>query len=309
MPTAKQNFVARMANFQKALLSPELISKALTEVEHNQKARMLRNGLAIIGFTILEDFLKRRIGEVLREVGNSPVAFSALPTKIQEAATVSALRGIQSRVQTLKTDLEDYKLFIQNETLNVSSTKNATFQISEYSLGWERSNISTDDVRDFLGILGVEGGWNSIQLISGLINTTIVTPSEIFRNAAQRRHKAAHNADADSLLSDLSGFASDAVVIALSYDLLISRCLHSIMTNDAGYLTGAVKTIPGHLKFRFLVEDTKNWKEYTQGSNRAYRVSKDYNTLFPDVLMRARAKKENLIIKSVGNKVMNWEIP
>jgi hypothetical protein len=66
MPTAKDNFISRISNFEK-IVSPEspsdtvLTTRALTETVHNEKVRMLRNGMAIIGFTILEDFIKNRV--------------------------------------------------------------------------------------------------------------------------------------------------------------------------------------------------------------------------------------------------------
>ena len=147
MPTAKQNFINRISSFER-IVSPTnpvdsvLISRALTEIEHNEKVKMLRNGMAIIAFTILEDFIKKRIGEILKAVGTTPVSFSSLPPRIREAATVSALKGIQNRADTLRRNAEDHITFIQNETHFISSTKDAVFEFSEFSLGWDKSNRS-----------------------------------------------------------------------------------------------------------------------------------------------------------------------
>lgn len=76
MASAKDNFVARIGTFN-SIIHPtlpediKLNSKALTETLHNEKVRMLRNGMSIIGFTILEDFIKRRIGEIFKNYWNN----------------------------------------------------------------------------------------------------------------------------------------------------------------------------------------------------------------------------------------------
>ena len=102
MSTAKEIFLNRLENFENALSSTDLISGNLRDRQHNEKARMLRNGMAIVEYTILEDFIKKRIGEVLKEIGRSGISFNLLPAKLKETAVLSALKGIQTRADNLK---------------------------------------------------------------------------------------------------------------------------------------------------------------------------------------------------------------
>lgn len=306
MLSAKDNFINRMDSFDKALASSDLISRALTDNEHNEKARMLRNGMAIIGYTILEDFIKNRVGEILKKVGSSNVPFSSLPQKLQETATTGALKGIQVRAQNLRNDLENHLEFIQNETLCVSSTKNSVYEISAYSLGWDKSNISEKDVSDYLNIFNVDGGWDAIREISSSINISLVSPNQIFRNAAQRRHKAAHDATADSLFNDLKNYVSQSKVIALGIDALLSKSLKHIMNNNTTFLIGRDKTKSNQLVFRFLNEDGGKWKEYSRNISRAVRVKAIYGEIFPECLTRSRTNNEILIVKSSSNQIINW---
>ena len=313
MPLAKENFLIRISSFEK-IVSPSsvadsvLISRALTETEHNEKVRMLRNGMAIIAFTVLEDFIKTRIGEILKKVGTTPVGFASLPSKIKEAATVSALKGIQNRADTLKRNAEDYLTFIQQETGYVSSTKNSIYELSQFSLGWDKSNISSDDVKNFLGIFGVKDGWGVIQQISSAISITLPSPGEIFKNAATRRHKAAHNAAADSLLTDLQEFVTQSKVIALGFDALLSRSLRFIDSNDSDFLNEVKNTQLSHLKFRFILERDGKWKEYTPASARAVKADASLAVVQAAALIRARTNNEVLVIKSANNKLIDWFI-
>ena len=311
MATAKENFLKRISSFEK-IVSPisigdsVLISRALTETEHNEKVKMLRNGMAIIAFTVLEDFIKTRIGEILKKIGTTSVSFNSLPHKIKEAATVSALKGIQSRADTLRRNAEDHLTFIQQETLFVSSTKNSVYELSEFSLGWDKSNISADDVKNFLGIFGIKDGWKVIQQISSSISITLPNPSEIFNNAAMRRHRAAHNAAADSLLIDLQDFVAQAKVIALGFDSLLARSLKFIENNDTDFLNEIKKIELIHLKFRFILEKDGKWKEYTTTSSRAVKADRSQAVVQAAALKRARKNGEVLVIKSVSNKLIDW---
>jgi hypothetical protein len=313
MPNAKENFINRISSFEK-IVSPSnpldsvLISRALTEVEHNEKVKMLRNGMAIIAFTILEDFVKKKIGEILKNIGSTTVSFSALPSKIREAATVNALKGIQNRADTLKRNAEDHISFIQNEAWYVSSTKDAVFEFSEFSLGWDKSNVSADDIKLFLGIFGVKDGWGKIQQVSSAISITLVNPGDTFKNAAQRRHKAAHNVAADSLLIDLQDFVTQAKVIALGFDSLLTRSLKFIANNDVDFLNETKNIELNHLKFRFILEKDGRWKEYSSTSTRAVKTESSLSNLQAQALTRARNNNEILVIKSASNQLIDWYI-
>jgi hypothetical protein len=313
MSTSKDNFLSRISSFEK-IVSPDsivdsvLISRALTDVEHNEKVKMLRNGMAIIGFTILEDFIKTRTGEILKEIGSTTVSFSSLPPKIKEAATISALKGIQTRADILKRNSEDHLTFIQKETWCVSSTKDAVYELSEFSLGWDKSNISAEDVKNFLGIFGVKSGWDVIQQISSSISITLPQPRDIFHNAAMRRHRAAHNAAADSLLPDLQEFVTHAKVIAMAFDSLLSRSLKFIDSNDADFLSGKKNTEFSHLKFRFVLEKDGKWKEFRQGAKRAVKADNELGVVQRAALFRSKNNGEILIIKSASNKLIDWFI-
>lgn len=313
MSAAKNNFINRITSFQNIVSPPDpsdsvLNSMALTEKDHNDKVKMLRNGMAIIGYTILEDFIKRRVGEVLKEISKTNVNFNSLPRKLKEAATSSALKGIQVRAENLKRNSEEYLSFIQNETLCISSTKNSIFEISEYSLGWDKSNVAAEDITNFLNVFNIEGGWNSIQSISSAIDISLTDPNQIFKNAASRRHNAAHDANAESLLTDLQNYVSQSKVIAFGFDALLSKSLKHIKDNNIKFLKEEMKTNFNQLEFRFLIEQNGKWKEFSKKSKKAFKVKPLYSDLFNDAFSRSKINGEILIIKTVDNQLVNWHI-
>lgn len=312
MASAKDNFILRLGTFN-SIIRPnlpddiKLNSKALTETLHNEKVRMLRNGMSIIGFTILEDFIKRRIGEILKTIGTTGCNFNSLPEKLKDVVTFYALKGINSRAETLKRNSEDYISFIQNETGFISSTKNSVYEFSEYSIGWDKSNLNSNDVLEILGTLNVEGGWSSIQRLSSIINCSILNPNQVFKNFATNRHKSAHNTDADSLLTDLESFIDQSIIIAFCFDSLLCKSLSYIRLNNTSFLNLSLKTKPQDIKIRYLNEVAGKWKEFANNNlSRAYRTNNDYMIILNEAKLRAQANNEVLLIKFENNTIRDW---
>lgn len=75
MSNARSLFNSRIASLVNSLGIDAVQTRPLTEQAHNDVARMLRNGLAVVGFAALEDFIKSRVSEVLSEVGPTNVPF------------------------------------------------------------------------------------------------------------------------------------------------------------------------------------------------------------------------------------------
>lgn len=312
MANAKENFILRIDTFNRIIypVLPEdisLNSRALTETLHNEKVRMLRNGMSIIGFTILEDFIKRRIGEILKIIGTTGCNFNSLPDKLKVDVTFYALKGINSRAETLKRNSEDYITFIQNETGFISSTKNSVYELSEYSIGWDKSNLNSKDISDILSTLNVDGGWSSIQRLSSIVNCSILNPDQAFKNFAMNRHKSAHNTDADSLLTDLESFIEQSKIIAFCFDSLICKSLSYIRLNNINFLNLTLKTKPQDVKIRYLNEVAGKWKEFANNNfTRAFRSNSDYSTIFNEAKLRAQSNNEILLIKFENNAIRDW---
>lgn len=309
MSRAKSLFLERLKSIDNALNSTEVAPLGLNHVEHNEKTKILRNGLAIIEFNVIEDFIKRRLGEVFKEIRNSGIAFNNLPSELIETSVLHSLKGIISRAEHLKRAQEDHISFLQTETGFISSTSGTNYDLSEYSLGWDKSNLSQNDIYNFFKPFKIKGGWDSIKQISSMVGVTLISPKEVFNNAAQRRHKAAHNPNADSPLNDLKDFVHEAKIIALSIDVLLSKSLEYIYDGNQNFLQGTLKVETTSLKFRTLKYKENKWKEFVDNNTRAYRTNTDFETIFNASKVRARRNKQVLVIKPRENEIKDWIIP
>ena len=160
---------------------------------HNTKARILRNGLAISSFVAIEDFFKGKIGEIIAGIKSTSIAFGLLDDNLKEAATLTAIASIHNRANTLKRNGSNYISFIQDETKKVASSKNGTYKLSSFSLGWGRSNVQYDEIKNWLKIFKIRGGWDTLNQITSKAQVAVLSTLDTLKGASMRRHSAAHD--------------------------------------------------------------------------------------------------------------------
>ena len=273
---------------------------------HNSKAKILRNGLAIMSYIYLEDFIKTRFGEVLSGIDYHNVPFSDLPTRIQSTASMSALDGVKFRANVLKKKGEDWLSFIQNQTCKISSSQGAEYNLSEYSFGWDKPNISEEDISKALKIFCVQGGWRAIQGITSKGLITLISPQEVFKNAANRRHEAAHNPNADSPLQDIIEFAKNAKIIAFAFDSLITKSLKEINAGNQNILNETKKIEVDDVKLRFILKGGNYWKEYVDPTGRPPKNSPILDDAIRAAKRRRYSNRETILIKNEANDILDW---
>ena len=115
--SAKTELLERLQYVDKAVSLPELIDVGIAPSEHNGVANLLRKGLGIVMFNILEDFIKKRSLEALNLISASTISFNDLPSKLQESAISGALSSLNYHVRILKKENpNDYLRIIQEES-------------------------------------------------------------------------------------------------------------------------------------------------------------------------------------------------
>jgi hypothetical protein len=300
MSPARKTFFDRLAVLTRTLDSEYLRDVGVTTSIHNEKARILRNGISIIAFTILEDFIKQRTGEVLKSVSSASITFNSLSPKFQEATTIDAIKSIQAKVNNMKNAQENWLDFIQKEAGKIASTANFPFDVSEFSLGWEKSNLSKDDIPRFMKIFNIEKGWATIQLVTAKANSTLPSPESVFTSAAQRRHKSAHDPTANSLYIDLENFSKDIKSLLFAYDILISKGIHHIITKNPEQVSA------DKINIRFLIRYNGKWGEFSGNTARPIRLDNNYNRLLAKVRERATRRNEAVVIKRNSGEIYKW---
>lgn len=210
------------------------MDKAPTDYAHNARARMLRQGLAVLVFSTVETFVRARAGEVLRSFSNPSLVFEDLPLALQKATTLGALEGVRFRLK-----FQPVVGRISWLASNLAPIANAMTQVhglSDHSFGYSASNIEESDVKDILKSFGVEAPWEQITSITARLGIALLDAEAEFSTIKKRRHSSAHALTGQVPYADLLASVRSALAICLAFDLLLSQ---------SGRLLNA-KACPGH---------------------------------------------------------------
>lgn len=241
MSAARSAFGARLAGFDKALAESALAHVGAISPS-DDPARLLRNGMAVVGFNALEDFLKQRMGEVLRSISGGPIAFADLPENLQRAATVGAADALrfQARMRVGRGDFPGARDLVQRTGRSMASIDNQRYLLSELSFGYGEANLNSNAVTQMLSSIGVTGGWSAIIGLAQKAGLNLPGLANDYRNAMLRRHAAAHDPSTDVPLNDLRAFTRQALAVALAFDGLVSRVGYRLRQGDQALAAGNV---------------------------------------------------------------------
>lgn len=307
MPGARNDLFERLEAFSAAAQNPALQVQPPAAVQHNMAARLLRNGLAVAGFALLEDFLKRRTGEALRSLGPPALKFSDLPGPLREAATSGALSSATFQARLVSRAGDDPIPFIQAIASDVASTASSAFRLSDMCFGYGQPNLGHEDVKKILKAFVVDGSWDQIKDIATRVGLGGgVSYEEVFRGAARMRNEAAHNSAADIAVSDLASFGRNATAIAIGFDLLLSRATRLMREGHVGVLNGAYKVKAAQVAIRFVDPTVKGWREWIEGKPRAVRRSSDASTLVGQATLRAQKVRQVVVLRANNLTPLKW---
>lgn len=218
---AKDSLLATLAVLKDCLNDAALVDKAPTDVAHNARARMLRQGLAVLVFSTVETFIRERTSEVLRSFTNPALGFADLSPALQKAVTIGALEGVRFRLK-LQPSANKISWLVAN--LAPISGAIANVQgLSDHSFGYSASNLGEEDVRDILKSFGVDSPWAQVTSLTSRFGIAILDAEAEFEAIKNRRHSSAHALTGQVLYADLQNSVRSSLAICLAFDLLLSH--------------------------------------------------------------------------------------
>jgi len=302
--SAKSELIERLQYLDSAAALPELIDVGIAASEHNNVANLLRKGLSIVAFNILEDFIKNKCKEALNSLSSSGIPFANVPTFLQESAIVTALTSLNFKHKILKKENLDYKLVIQEETRKISTSALPIYELSEFSLLSSGSNVLSFEINEFLKAFGISGGWTQLKQISDMVGGGIPDLAQAFNLASQRRHSSAHSASFNYNYSWLANIKSEILSISSSIDIVISCRCRQARRNLLMRLED--NNLNNDLNYRFLENHGTLFKETKSIGGRSRKNWFDINNAFAHHAPRIEAKNEFLIVLNSNRRIMDW---
>lgn len=305
MSSSQKNFLKTLHHLRLAFNNPALNAELPVHSDHNSVSKILRNGMAVVGFVALEDYLKKRTGEVLGLISNSGRKFNDLPFELQYATTRSLINSLPHllKLQDSKIDKVD---FIINQANKIASTSQVPFSLSEYSFGYNKSNISYQDVSEILKAFIIKDSWNQMSEISARLGFTAQNLVISFKNLSERRHSAAHDINANTPINDLIQYLTEAIGIAISFDALLTKAYKYIESNHIDYLKSKHVITADNIKLSTIKLIDEKWKYKREINTIASRSNIDKLKVVNYAKNFSAQNNETLVIFNENGVVEKW---
>ncbi|MFF0578388.1 hypothetical protein [Streptosporangium saharense] len=258
-----------------------------------------------MAFTSLEDFIRARTGDLLDIVSRTVVHFSDLPEILRSAATMGAIKAGRMRAEMTRSSGEDPAPLLQEVASHVASTAGGALQISRYSLGHDGSNINSSEIAQIISSFHAKDAWNEISLVASRCGAGSMPLKPAYDQAMRLRHSAAHRPDANVQPRDLQEFCSQAIAIALGFDVIASRAARLLRDGDRAILSGKIKISDG-LVIRFLDEERKGFVERREGRATAIKITRDGDDALKKAIANAAKYSEPLISRNARGLPVSW---
>jgi hypothetical protein len=261
MSAARSRFLTSSRAYQRAVQSPALLGNSPPRTRTDHTSRLLRNGAAVVGLAIIEDFLRDRSTEVLIALGRGALPLSALPPHLQQLVTVDTTRLLVAKVRAAERDGEDPLPLIQATGRSLASSARTSMTVPTIALHWGGSNVTVDHVETVLKALQVGQPW--VELTTFARRCGFPLPGslkDVFRSAIKERHRAAHEALNDVVVHDVRSFGRHSLAVAIGFDALLSRAARLCRDRDPSYAGGALVS-QSAVGIRFLDDTGAGYEE------------------------------------------------
>jgi hypothetical protein len=304
--SAKAELFDRLTYLSSAVNLPDLIDNGVAISEHNGRANLLRKGLGIVSFNILEDFIKNRSVESLAALSGSRIQFSNLTESLREAATLGAVNALNFRAKIERKEGKDFFSLIQDEALNIHSTRNPTFKLSKFSLVSTGSNVGAEEVKELLSAFGIKGGWGKLKEVSDAIGGGLPDLSQTYKNAAERRHSSAHAATFQYSYQWLSEIKGEILAICAALDILLAARCRQVLLNPRVALDS--HDLDKALNFRFLEPKGRQFREVQMIGGRSRKTWSSLEDAVDALQPTLAAKNEFLILLDHSKRIADWHV-
>jgi hypothetical protein len=306
--TSQATLVSRLGALERVIGDRLAITDSPDKTEHNESARILRNGLAVMAFAILEDFARTRAAELFLQL-QANVVFASLPPKLQQFATVGVIEALMHRKRYLPVQMR--QAFIQVHAAHVASTTEAAYTLSPLAALNTEPNVQDDALSEFLKSLCIDAPWDQIAAISPRLGFGPLDARQAYKELSRRRNEAAHEASSSVEHSDLLASVDAVLCIAVAMDVLCSTAVRAICNWTPG--TPPVKVTAADVFLRRIdkvtVGATPRWRETRENVRRAVKVHSTADLARQEALSRATRAHESVVEFLTSKRPIFWVGP
>lgn len=270
---------------------------------------ILRRGLAVSSFNMLETFVEGRLGELTEFINQGEVHFADLPDRLQKSAVRKTLEVASARVKRMpETEVREFVAKVGESLAAVRGPIN----LSVLTWLWQGSNMGVADFSDVMRAFHVKQPWDAVSSLSVRLKLPAfggqgVDAATQLREFGKERNLAAH--DSSYHVSNLwIPLAVDLVTkFAVTFDAFSSVASHALRSGNAAYL-GDDNWTSTQVGIRRVKKRTRDWAEYGESGTSAFRTGIDQHTITVGAASRCR-NVDLLVVTNLSDEIIDWSIP
>ncbi|MCP4309606.1 MAG: hypothetical protein GY788_32970 [bacterium] len=267
-----------------------LIDNPLSPPDHNRGAGILRHGLSVSSFALLEQYLQQAVRDFMYAASAVRVSYSDMNESFRKFVSISAATGLLNRTNFKQS--AQRLTFFENEVAILPKFSDNPAQFSWHGFSPRGSNVSKDDISMALKAFGIEKPWEKLTRVTSELGSHRANLQNDYENLARTRHTSAHDPTGNVATSDLETNITVSVLIALTVSLLL-RALKDVYLCARSRRQLQDSTRDPTINVRFLDQiSSGQWLERRNSTGRAIKKYPD----FTYAVAGARTRRGNATI-------------
>lgn len=202
-----------------AVVSNPLLTDVFPPTDpHNVSARILRTGLAVSAFALLERYIKSVFDALVVDVAQSSIKYANFPDAMKKFLIVDSVAGLNNSATYIRDPVVKLS-FLEGEVDKLSSYSSNPPTYTAFGFSPSGSNVGHEDIKQGFKAFGVADPWTKLTNIASDIGSSSLSLKNDYITLARSRHQSAHTA-ANIPTTDLLNNINAAIVIGMSADIL-----------------------------------------------------------------------------------------
>lgn len=295
MSPARKIFYEALNAMRETIRDPLLTDSVIGSSQHNTRARILRNGLLVSSFSLLEAYLEDRLEEKVQELSASRIGYSSFTETLRAFLTVHAVTGLATRINFA--DKADRLQLAELHLLRTAGFRSNPPSYTGLGFSPKGSNVSEGDIKELFASFGVRDGWGHLSGLCSRLGSARLSLRDDFRNLHRARNKAAHDSATNIATSDLETHLATSLLIGMTVDIVLTYSINCFLKSRSVARAETAANNVAALPIRFVDEQV--------GGSWIERVGQNGSPIkrYPDrtaatIAARARARTYPIVVRS-----------
>ena len=273
-----------------------LIDNPLDTRAHNISAKILRHGLSVSSFALLEKYIEEVFQDFMTTASRTQVPYSDMNERFREFVSVSAAKGLLNRIE-FQPKSQQISRF-ESEISTLARFQETPAQFNAHGFSPRGSNVSHEDIKVALKALGVNDPWRKLTRVTADIGSHRADLRNDYINLFKTRHLSAHNPTGNVATSDLDTNITVTILVASAVSLVLNS-LKDVYLAARSIRELRDKSCDPVINVRFLDEEgTGSWAERKRDTGRVIR--RYYDFVVATVAVRQRRGGAGVLVRDAS---------